>query len=97
MLPNGTAENFQRFVRENLAIPHFGHGTHFYLDIDYDTYQKRGENRKGTEWLTVGSKDLFEERRTRYKELCDLGYLQCINANEDEQTVIENIQAFLSD
>ena len=96
-LPNGTAKNFQHFVQENLAIPHFKHGTHFYLDIDYDTYQKRGRNRKGTEWSTVGSKDLFEERRARYKELCDMGYLQCINANEDESTVTKNIQTFLSE
>ena len=96
MLPDGDAKKFQNFVKDNLGIPHFEHGTHFYLDIDYDTYQKRGENRKGTEWFTVGSKDRFEERRARYKELCNLGYLQYINASENERTVTENIQEFLS-
>ena len=95
ILPNSSAKNFQSFVKENLAIPHFKHGTHFYLDIDFDEYQKRGQNRKGTEWFTVNSKDLFEERRVRYQELCDLGYLQLINANADKSTVFEDIQRIL--
>ena len=96
MLPDISAEIFQSYVRENLAIPHFKHGTHFYLDIDYDTYQSRGKNREGTEWFTVDSKDLFEERRTRYQELCDLGYLKKVNANADIDTVFEDIRKFLN-
>ena len=92
MLPNSSAKIFQNYVKENLAIPHFKHGTHFYLDIDFDTYQERGYSRKGTEWFTVGSKDQFEERRARYQELCDLGYLQHINANQDENAAFEDIQ-----
>ena len=96
MLPNGTAENFQCFVKTNLAIPHFKHGIHFYLDIDYATYQERGKNRKGTEWFTVSSKALFEERCARYQELCDLEYLIRIDAAADENAVFEQIQSFLS-
>ena len=95
MLPNGYAEEFQNYVRKNLAIPHFKHGTHFYLDIDYDTYQDRGKNRKGTEWFSVGSKVLFEERRARYHELCDLKYLIYIDATKDKETVTEQIQESL--
>ena len=100
MLPNGYAEEFQNYVKKNLAIPHFKHGVHFYLDIDYDTYRERGKNRKGTEWFSVGSKALFEERRARYHELCDLKYLNCIDATKDEktveQTVTKQVQEFLS-
>ena len=92
MLPNGTAESFQHYVRKNLAIPHFSHGKHFYLDINYETYLKRGNERKGTEWFSVGSEDLFEERRSRYKELCDLKYLICIDATACKNTVLEQIQ-----
>ena len=95
MLPDISAEIFQSYVRENLAIPHFKHGTHFYLDINFDTYQERGYSRKGTEWFTVDSKDLFEERRARYQELCDLSYLQPINANANEDSVFEEIQKVL--
>ena len=91
MLPDGDAEKFQSFVKSSLAIPHFEHGTHFYLDIDYDTYQARGANRKGTEWAEVETKDLFDERRERYLELCNLAYLTCINATEDPNTVFRKI------
>ena len=41
MLPDISAEIFQSYVKENLAIPHFKHGNHFYLDIDFDTYQEQ--------------------------------------------------------
>ena len=95
MLPDGDAKKFQSFVKENLAIPHFEHGTHFYLDIDYDTYQARGANRKGTEWATVPP-EVFDDRRKRYRELCDLEYLTCINATEDLDTVYRQIQTSLA-
>ena len=94
MLPNGYAEKFQSFVKENLAIPHFEHGTHFYLDIDYETYQARS-NRPEVEWFTVDEK-LFDERRNRYLELCNLEYLTCIDATEDLDTVFEKIRASLA-
>ena len=94
MLPDGYAEKFQSFVKENLAIPHFEHGTHFYLDIDYDTYQARS-NRPEVEWFTVDEK-LFDERRNRYLELCNLEYLTCIDATEDLDTVFEKIRASLA-
>ena len=94
MLPDGDAEEFQNFVKNNLGIPHFGHGTHFYLDIDYHTYQERGKNRKGTEWFTVEPED-FEARRARYQELCDLEYLTPIDATADEDAVFKQIQSVL--
>ena len=94
MLPNGTAEKFQCFVRENLRIPHFNHGIHFYLDIDYDTYKSRA-NRPEDEWLTINSKDLFEERRERYKELCELGYLTCIDGSQCESEVTKAVKKAL--
>ena len=94
MLPDGDAEKFQNFVKNSLAIPHFEHGTHFYLDIDYDTYQERGKKRKGTEWFTV-ERTIFEERRTRYHELCNLGYLTRIDAKESEETISKHIQDIL--
>ena len=93
MLPNGTAENFQCYVRENLAIPHFKHGTHFYLDIDYDTYKARS-NRPQDEWFTVNSVD-FKARRARYQELCSLGYLICIDATKCPDIVFEEIRSHL--
>ena len=94
MLPNGTAESFQQFVKVNLAIPHFKHGIHFYLDIGYDTYKARYD-RPEDEWFTIDSEDLFEERRARYKELCDLKYLKCIDATVCQDTVFERVQEVL--
>ena len=92
MLPDGSAKNFQRFIRENIGVPDFEHGTHFYLDINYDTYQKRGERRKGTEWTEPVSSEDFENRCRRYQELCGLKYLIHIDANQDEDMVFKQIQ-----
>lgn len=94
ILPDGDAEKLQNYVKNNLAIPHFDQGTHFYLDIDYCTYVKRGKKRKGTEWFTVKEK-IFEERRARYQKLCDLKYLTPIDATADEDAVFEEIQSSL--
>ena len=95
MLPDGDAEKFQSFVKNSLGIPHFENGIHFYLDINYCTYQERGKNRKGTEWSTVDSEDLFEKRRASYRALCNLGYLTYIDATVSEDEVFEQIQASL--
>ena len=78
MLAGVDIEKFRLFVREHLAIPDFDQGIHFYLDIDYDTYQKRWRNREGTD--PPVSPSIFKERRGRYLELYKKGYLKCINA-----------------
>ena len=78
MLAGVDIEKFRSFVREHLAIPDFDQGIHFYLDIDYDTYQKRWRKREGTE--PPVSPSIFKERRGRYLKFYKKGYLKCINA-----------------
>ena len=48
MLKGFDPAKFQNFVKDHLGIPHFKQGTHFYLDIDYNTYQDRWGKREGT-------------------------------------------------
>lgn len=74
-------DKFQNFVKNHLGIPHFNQGIHFYLDIDYETYQNRWEKEKekNPRELKVNQKD-FEARCRRYKELCSKGYLEFIDA-----------------
>ena len=78
MLAGVDIKKFQSFVCEHLAIPDFNQGIHFYLDIDYDTYQNRWCKREGTD--PPVSPSIFKERRGRYLELYKKGYLTCINA-----------------
>lgn len=78
MLAGVDIEKFRSFVCEHLAIPDFDQGIHFYLDIDYDTYQNRWRKREGTD--PPVSPSIFKERRGRYLELYKKGYLKCINA-----------------
>ena len=40
---------FQCFVKDYLGIPHLEQRNHFYLDIDYETYECRWENREKTD------------------------------------------------
>ena len=78
MLAGVDIEKFRSFVREHLAIPDFDQGIHFYLDIDYYTYQNRWRKREGTDPpVTPG---IFKKRRGRYLELYKKGYLKCIDA-----------------
>ena len=93
MLAGADVEKFRCFVRENLAIPDFDQGTHFYLDIDYDTYQDRWYKREGTE--PPVSPGIFKKRRERYHELCELTPLECIDSTRRESAVAEEIQNFL--
>lgn len=93
MLAGADVENFQRFVQEDLAIPDFNQGTHFYLDIDYCTHKERHRKREKKE--TRVDPDVFQKRRERYQELCALGYLICIDATKDEETVTKQIQEIL--
>lgn len=78
MLAGVDIEKFRSFVREHLAIPDFNQGIHFYLDIDYDTYQNRWHDREGTDPPVTPC--IFKERRGRYLELYKKGYLKCIDA-----------------
>ena len=90
MLADVDIEIFRSFVREHLAIPDFDQGIHFYLDIDYDTYQNRWRKREGTE--PPVSPSIFKERRGRYLELYKKGYLKCINATgASEDTIAEKV------
>lgn len=90
MLAGVDIEIFRLFVREHLAIPDFNQGIHFYLDIDYDTYQNRWRKREGTE--PPVSPSIFKERRGRYLELYKKGYLKCINATgASEDKIAEKV------
>ena len=93
MLAGIDIKDFLSFVRDDLAIPDFDQGTHFYLDIDYKTYKKRWWEREGTDPpVTLG---IFKKRRERYKELCELTPLECIDSTRSENVVAEEIQNFL--
>lgn len=98
MLEGFDPSEFQCFVKDHLGIPHFNQGTHFYLDINYKTYEHRWEIREKTDPRKDRIKvdrPIFKKRRERYKELCRLGYLEYINAAECEQKVAKTIQRYL--
>ena len=95
MLACANIEDFRSLVREYLAIPDFDQGTHFYLDIDYEAYKCRWRKREGTEPRVTPS--VFEERRERYKELCKLTPLKCINATVCEDEVAKTVLRALED
>lgn len=90
MLAGVDIGKFRSFVRKHLAIPDFNQGIHFYLDIDYDTYQNRWRKREGTD--PPVSPSIFKERRGRYLKLYKKGYLKCINAaGVSEDKVAEEV------
>lgn len=95
MLPSGSAEKFQNFVKNSLGIPDFDHGIHFYLDVDYCTYRER-EKERTEKWTEPEGKDNFNRRRDQYKELCKLGYLECIDATMCKDAVAEKIQKIVA-
>lgn len=95
VLQNFCASKFQRFVKDHLGIPHFKQGIHFYLDIDYKTYKDRWCKREGTD--PPVTEQIFEDRHGRYIELCDKGYLKCIDAGDgDVNKVAEKIKSVLN-
>ena len=102
MLAGANIENFRSLVREDLAIPDFDQGTHFYLDIDdHEVYQERWrkrEEKKPPKERTEPPVTLkiFEERRERYQKLCELTPLKCINATVRESEVAKEIQKVLA-
>ena len=89
MLSDANIEIFRCFVRENLVIPDFDQGIHFYLDIDdHEIYKCRWCKREEKKHPKNPEKrrkppvtpSVFEERRERYQKLCELTPLICINA-----------------
>ena len=86
-------KDLRSLVREDLAIPDFDQGTHFYLDIDYCTHKERYRQREEKE--TQVTPDVFQKRRERYQELCALEYLICIDATKDKETIAKQIQEIL--
>ena len=97
MLPEEwlSPKTFLDYVKDNLNIPDFSNGKHFYLDINWDTYIERATKRKKCKpnWGEPINVKYFHERRERYKKLCELGYLKCIDANRDEEAVYKDIIA----
>ncbi len=81
-------------VREDLVIPDFDQGTHFYLDIDYEIYQERWREREGTEPRV--NRETFKKRRERYQELCELTPLKCIDAKVSKEEVAKKVQEVLA-
>ena len=90
-------EKFQSFVKNHLGIPHFKQGTHFYLDLDYKTYEDRWNMDTKTKREYKVNEEDFEVRRERYQELCNLKYLKCINTiGVSKEEVAEEIRKIIS-
>ena len=90
-------DKFQNFVKNHLGIPHFNQGLHFYLDIDYKTYENRWNRDKETNREYKVPQKEFEVRRGRYQELCNLKYLKCINTiGVSKEEVAEEIRKKIS-
>ena len=105
MLASVDIGDFRSLVREDLAIPDFDQGTHFYLDIDdHEMYKCRWRKREEKKHPKNPEKRrkppvtpcVFEERRERYKKLCELKLLKCINATVCEDEVAKTVQKFLA-
>ena len=105
MLASVDIEDFRSLVREDLAIPDFDQGTHFYLDIDdHEMYKCRWRKREEKKHPKNPEKrrkppvtpSVFEERRERYQELCELTPLKCINATMCEDEVAKTVQKVLA-
>ena len=106
MLAGANIENFRSLVREDLAIPDFDQGTHFYLDIDdHEMYKCRWRKREEKKHPKNPEKrrkppvtpSVFEERRERYQELCKLTPLKCLNATMRESEIAKSVLHALED
>ena len=106
MLAGANIGNFLSLVRENLAIPDFDQGTHFYLDIDdHEIYKERWRKReekkhpKNPEKRRKPSVTLcvFKERRERYQKLCELTPLKRINATMRKSEIAKSVLRALED
>ena len=105
MLASVDIEDFRSLVREDLAIPDFDQGTHFYLVIDdHEMYKCRWRKREEKKHPKNPEKrrkppvtpSVFEERRERYEKLCELKLLKRINATVCEDEVAKTVQKFLA-
>ena len=92
IIPDATLDDFRLLLRY-LGIPGFRGGSHFYLDIDYETYKERALKKSGTDLIP---EEFIEQRRGRYQELCDAGYAIFIDATQNLDVVIASIDAHLS-
>ena len=93
----GNINLFMDFL-EGASMPGFQMGKHFFLDIDYDTYKSRGER----EDLLGGGelkdeleveKKFFINRRRRYLDLVDQGFLIHINGSDTPENVYDEIRS----
>lgn len=93
-------EDFLSFVREDLAIPDFHQGNHFYLDIDdHKIYQERWYKREEEKHPKNPEKrrkppvtpSVFEKRRERYQKLCEVTPLKCINATMCQDEIAKSV------
>jgi len=85
---------FVDFIQET-AMPQINRGNHFYLDIDYPTYQSRADRflEEGKE-LNVVPQSIFNERRERYHTLCDAGLLIQVNAMTSIEETYQTLVAY---
>ena len=93
----GAPNAFEAFTTliMNLQLPSFQHGHHFYLDIDYDTYLHRREQRHkelpDIPDTRIIERDLYERRRSHYRKLVDAGWLTEIDATQSKEKVFKAI------
>ena len=94
-------EDFLSLVKEDLAIPDFHQGNHFYLDIDdhkiyQERWRKREEDKPPQERREPPvTQSVFKERRERYQKLCEETPLKCINATVCESEIAKKVQEIL--
>ena len=97
-------DDLERFVDflEHIKMPVGSIGKHFYIDIDYPTYLSRG----GRDDLIGGGKlegevevpeDFFLQRRERYQNLVERGYLIYIDGMHSTGSVGASITSYLND
>ena len=87
-------ESFTEIIGE-LGLPSFRHGHHFYLDIDYDTYLQRREQRLKRKPNSTDKdlieRELYDQRRETYMEFAAQGYLIKIDATQSKEKVFKAI------
>ena len=99
MLPDlKELSHFEKVVR-CLKLPFFTVGTHFYFDINYETYLQRRTSREHSTLFAQEISDansvplkLFVERKQRYLKLVDMGYLIKIDANTSIKCVLDAVK-----
>lgn len=93
-----TYNTIVKFCKENAKIPTFEEGTHFYLDLDYKTYQARSNrvnyfpNSKTQIKEVLVPEHLFDKRRVRYLWLCDNTPLIKINGRKEVNEITKSLK-----